>query len=91
MIALTCGAAAWTVASMTAKIDQRDHPLKREEFYPVQLAAFRAAFPATKQIVLGTPTYQGPGLYYRYVFAHRGLAIELQRPGTLRLQPGTLS
>jgi hypothetical protein len=87
LIALTCGATLSALSAMVIKVDENDHPRRAEERYPDQLAAFRDAFPGTNSMVLGTPSYQGPGLYYQKYFAKRGLFIERQRLGRLHLQP----
>jgi hypothetical protein len=86
-IALTCGAAVLSAVMMTKQIDQRASPTG-EERLPVQLAAFRQAFPGTNHVVLGTPTYQGPSVYYQQYFARRGLVIRLADLDGLKLHRG---
>ena len=88
LIALTCVVAVWSASAMTSKIDKRAHPYTADERLPVQLAAFRRAFPGTKRVVLGTPSYIGPSIYYQQFFAKRGLAIELAAPRGIELHPG---
>jgi 4-amino-4-deoxy-L-arabinose transferase-like glycosyltransferase len=85
---LTCATAVFAISAITKGIDWRDHPMRVEEKYPAQLAAFQAAFPARNHIVLGTPKDKGPGVYYREYFARRGMTIQLQRLGDLRLRRG---
>jgi hypothetical protein len=88
MIALACIAALWSVSALAIKVDQRDHALRAEEEYPKQLAMFQEAHPGVNHVVLGTPVYQGPSLYYQKYFALRGLVVELQDFDRLSLHKG---
>jgi 4-amino-4-deoxy-L-arabinose transferase-like glycosyltransferase len=88
MIALACIAALWSVSALAIKVDQRDHALRAEEEYPKQLAMIQEAHPGVNHVVLGTPVYQGPSLYYQKYFALRGLVVELQDFDRLSLHKG---
>jgi len=88
VIALTCALTVLALSTMVSRVNRSDEPVTAEERLPRQLAAFRTAFPGTRHIVLGAPSYQGPSLYYEKYFATRGLLIERQRIERLNLQPG---